>query len=134
MQTFKLSSTSASHFTTAIAAQQGAENEVMAGLAADGNGMVYGIKIESKENLPWGVEMCTPATDEAIMMYKFSVDDAIYDSNNATYMYLASVTWPIPQQSGGTRTVSFNIRNHDESTAKTAGTDGALTLTVIIQK
>lgn len=134
MTTYKLSSTTASHFTTAIAKEGGAENEVMAGLTADGKGTICGIKIESKENLPWGVEICTPNTDEAIMMHKFATTDAIFDLNNVTYIYLADVQWPVPQQSDAVRTVSFNIRNHSTDTAKTAGTDGALTLTVVLQK
>ena len=134
MSTNKISSLSATQFITAIAAEGGAENAVLAGLAADGKGLIYGIKVESKDNLPWGVEMCTPNTDEAIIMHKFATTDAIHDLNNDTYMYLAEVQWPVPQQSDAYRTVSFNIRNHSADTAKTAGTNGALTLTVIFQK
>jgi len=128
MRNYPLNSTPATHYTTAIAANGGTETETFPGLRADGLGSIKTVRIKSKENLEWQVEILNDDS-EILYAHRFATTDAT--TIGGIRYYTASVDWLIP--SLGIAGVIVGIRNMS-GTAKTAGTNGALTLTLIIEK
>ena len=128
MRNYILNSTPATHYTTAIAGSGGRETETYPALRADGYGSILTVRIKSKENLAWKVELLN---DDSEILYSHSFAEADATEDGTTYAYSKIINWPIP--SFTKPTITIGIRNMS-SAAKTATTNGALTLTLVIEK
>ncbi len=132
MRHYTLDSTPATHYTTAIAANGGVETESFPGMRADGYGKIEGIRIKSKQNLAWQVEIMNDA-GEPLYFKRFAATDATsyIISGSTDFYYSCDATCPIPNLTNATLTIG--IRNLSD-TAKTVDADGYLTLTLFIEK
>lgn len=130
MRNYILNSTPATHYTTAIAANGGTETEVFPGLRADGFGCIDAIRIKSEENLSWQVEVLND-DGEILWVKRFAYTDAIEVADGSFYYQAFDLEMPIPSLTK--ETVTVGIRNLSGE-PKTAGTSGALTLTLVIKK
>ena len=135
MINYKLETTSTSHFTSAIAANGTTpEIETFPGLRGDGLGEITSICIESMENLDWQVELMNQsyAVKEKVLFEASHATEYTISGVKKYYYSATDLNIPVPFE-GGYDTVLVGLRNMS-TTAKTAGTAGALTVTLVVQK
>ena len=126
---YTLKAASATYYTTAIAGGGGIEIENFPALRSAGIGEITGITVQSVEKRAWAVEV--QDYDENILSrHAFTEDEAVQvsvdDANLYTYYVSLDTPWPIPLIQGY-ETTPVGLRNMSD-TAKTAGTDGAVTV------
>lgn len=123
------------YYTEALDASD-REQENFPAFSGDGKGKVVHLAIKSKENLAWVVEICD-LDDNVLESHAFTEEDArplviTEGGEDVTYyFYDTSLWWGIPMLFG--RAVPVNLRNNSE-TAKTAGSDGAVTIFFVLAK
>lgn len=127
---YNISSTSTSHYTEALD-QFESEQEDFPGFAGDGCGFVAHVAVRSLENLAWGVEILDN-DDNILQSVTFTEEEAKVNvvSSVTYYYYNREVRWSIPLTR---RAVQVALRNNS-STAKTAGTSGAVTVYFVLEK
>ncbi len=129
--TYILETIPATHYTGALTTDA-VESESIPGLRGDGQGVIKNIILTSAENLAWQVELYD-ADGTIINYHKFAVGDGYQLNAVGTYTYqISDADWSIPLTVPNI-TVEIGIRNRSEQ-SKSAGTDGAITLKLVIVK
>lgn len=126
-------SVAGTHYTGALNIGQ-AEIEAMPGLRGDGCGCIIGLQVRSKQKLAWRVELLDKDSD-VLAAHNFTEEEGIQItvSGNTTYQYTTVLDeWLIPPTAPNV-TVNVALRNMS-STAKSAGTNGAVVVAMTIEK
>lgn len=139
---YKRSSTSTSHYTTAIGAGS-IELETFPGIPADGTATIRSLAISSKENRAWGIEVYD---NTGLLMFKHNFEETDGNQHGGYYNYfIGNLEWYLPHttahaesaslfnKKGSGGAITVGLRNNS-GTAKTAGTSGAVIVTFIVEQ
>ena len=133
MSSHYVKSAPATHYTGALA-ESAVETELFPGLRGDGTGCITSVAIQSKDKLAWTVEFNDAA---GVMLNRVVFADTDAQENMidevAYYCYSrADLDIPMPVSVPNVA-VTVGLRNNS-STAKTAGTAGAVTVIIGFKK
>jgi hypothetical protein len=128
---YNLITVAATHYTGALV-KDAVESESVPGLRGDGNGCIKNIILKTTENLAWQLELYDKDGD-VTAYHTFKESDGYQVNGSGYFIYgISDVDWAIPLTIPNI-TVEIGLRNLSES-SKTAGTDGAVVLKLVIVK